>query len=43
MDKYTELYARLWHSFKQKVSSIDDFRVTFPGSQVAKIQIDGKE
>jgi len=37
MKEYTELYAWIWHSFREKPFSIDEFRVTFPSSYSAKV------
>ena len=37
MDRYTELYAWIFHSFGEEEFSIDQFRATFPTSQAPKV------
>lgn len=37
MDRYTELYAWVIHSFGEEEFSIDQFRATFPTSQAPKV------
>ncbi|MFQ6116988.1 MAG: hypothetical protein ACE5LQ_01840 [Candidatus Bipolaricaulia bacterium] len=37
MDRYTELYAWIFHSFGEAAFSIDEFRATFPTSQAPKV------
>ena len=37
MKEYTELYAWIWHSFREEPFSIDSFRATFPSPDSAKV------
>ena len=37
MKTYIELYAWIWHNFREKPFSIDEFRATFPSSHSAKV------
>jgi len=37
MTEYTALYAWIWHSFREKPFSIDEFRATFPSPHSAKV------
>ena len=40
MDKYTELYAWMWSSFREDEFTIDQFRMIFPTSQAPKVMHD---
>ena len=37
MNRYTKMYGWLYNTFENKTFTIDDFRMTFPSSQPAKI------